>query len=237
MHTPVRPHPRLAATAAAIVAVSLGATACSASAASETRTTVPAHRSEPHHAVHHGDSQSAAEVTLRLNMRKLWEDHITWTRLFIIAAEAGTPDTDTVANRLLQNQVDIGNAIAPLYGRAAGNQLTALLREHILVAGDLIAAAKAGDTAKVTTTKAQWYANADEIADFLATANPRHWPRGEMRHMMREHLDNTLAEAVDHLQGNWSADVADYDKVHVQILQMADMLTDGIVAQFPAKFA
>lgn len=160
-----------------------------------------------------------------------------WTRLFIISAEAGSPDTDTTATRLLQNQTDIGNAIKPLYGNAAGAQLTALLRDHILTAGDLIAAAKAGDTAKVGTTKARWYANANQIADFLAKANPTTWPATEMRQMMADHLDNTLAEAVDHLKGNWTADIADCDKVHTQILQMADMLTNGIVAQFPDKFS
>jgi hypothetical protein len=170
-------------------------------------------------------------------MRKLWEDHITWTRLFIISAEAGSPDTNTTAQRLLQNQTDIGDAIKPLYGDAAGAQLTSLLRDHILTAGDLIAAAKAGNTAKVATTKARWYANANQIADFLAKANPTNWSAVEMHTMMRDHLDNTLAEAVDHLKGNWTADVADYDKVHTQILNMADMLTTGIVAQFPNKFS
>ena len=55
--------------------------------------------------------------------------------------------------------------------------------------------------------------------------------------MMRDHLDNTLAEAVDHLQGHAAADIADYDKVHAQILQMADMLTTGIVTQFPQQFS
>jgi hypothetical protein len=170
-------------------------------------------------------------------MRKLWEDHITWTRLYIVSAEAGAPDTDATAQRLLQNQVDIGDAIKPLYGDAAGEQLTSLLRDHILTAGDLITAAKAGDTATVASVKDTWYANADKIADFLATANPTNWPADEMRTMMHEHLDNTLAEAVDHLQGNFTADIADYDKVHEQILHMADMLTDGIVAQFPQQFA
>jgi hypothetical protein len=235
-HRPRRSRP-LAATAATIVAVSLGAAACSSSAAGETGAAAAVRPSRTHHVARHDDAQSSAEVQLRLAMRKLWEDHITWTRLFIIAAEAGTPDAGTVAARLLQNQVDIGDALAPVYGRAAGDRLTALLRQHILVAGDLIAAAKAGDAARATATEQHWYANANEIADFLAAANPHHWPRGEMRHMMREHLDNTLAEAVDHLQSRWAADVADYDKVHVQILQMADMLTDGIVAQFPAKFS
>ena len=175
--------------------------------------------------------------SLRSSMRKLWEDHITWTRLYIVSAEAGAPDTDATAQRLLQNQTDIGNAIKPLYGDAAGKQLTSLLRAHILTAGDLITAAKAGDTATVAVVKDKWYANADEIADFLSTANPSNWPADEMRTMMHEHLDNTLAEAVDHLQGNFTADIADYDKVHDQILHMADMLTDGIVAQFPQQFA
>jgi hypothetical protein len=135
----------------------------------------------------------------------------------------------------LQNQVDIGDAIKPLYGDAAGAVLTALLRAHILTAGDLIAAAQAGDDPKVAATKARWYANADQIAAFLAKANPKNWSEAEMRRMMHEHLDNTLAEVVDHLEGDFAADVADYDKVHAQILDMSDMLTAGIVAQFPEE--
>ena len=180
---------------------------------------------------------AANQASLRTGMRRLWEDHITWTRLYIIAAEAGSPDTDATAQRLLQNQTDIGNAIKPFYGDAAGEQLTTLLRDHILTAGDLIAAAKAGDTAAVATTKDKWYANADQIADFLSAANPINWPAAEMRTMMHDHLENTLAEAVDHLQGNYAADIADYDKVHDQILLMADMLTTGIIAQFPDNFS
>jgi hypothetical protein len=194
------------------------------------------------------NAQPAQSMVQRLEAGELWcrafradvrttEDHITWSRLYIISAEAGSPDTDANAQRLLPNQADLGDAIKPLYGDAAGAQLTSLLRDHILTAGDLIAAAKAGDTAKVTTTKDKWYANADQIADFLAKANPTNWPATEMRQMMHDHLDNTLAGAVDHLNGNAAAGIANYDKVHVQILNMADMLTDGIVAQFPQQLS
>ena len=111
-----------------------------------------------------------------------------------------------------------------------------LVRSEDSTFADLITAAKAGDNATVATTKDKWYANADQIADLLSAANPTNWPAAEMRTMMHDHLDNTLAEAVDHLSGNYAADIADYDKVHVQILHMADMLTDGIIAQFPDKF-
>jgi hypothetical protein len=76
-------------------------------------------------------------------MRKLWEDHVTWTRLYIVSAVAGLPDAGATAERLLQNQTDIGNAIKPFYGEAAGERLTALLRPHILIAAELVTAAKA----------------------------------------------------------------------------------------------
>ncbi len=176
-------------------------------------------------------------LVFRETMRKLWEDHITWTRVYIIAAVAGLPETDTAAQRLLQNQVDIGDAVKPFYGDQAGNQLTALLKQHILLAADLITAAKAGDTAKFSDTNQRWHDNADQIAAFLHNANPEDWPLADMQSMMKSHLDLTLAEASARLKSDWPGDVAAYDKVHDEILQMADMLSEGIIKQFPDKFA
>jgi hypothetical protein len=184
----------------------------------------------------HQPAQSSAAVELRHDMRKLWEDHVTWTRQFIVSAVAGLPDTDAAAGRLLQNQADIGDAVAAFYGDDAGAQLTELLRAHILVAGDLIAAAKAGDTAALEQQQAAWDANAVEIAEFLGAANPA-WPVGTLTEMMREHLDGTVAEATARLNGDWEADIAAYDRVHTHILVMADALTAGIVEQFPDRFA
>jgi hypothetical protein len=179
---------------------------------------------------------TSKELALRQDMRKLWEDHITWTRLAVISLTTDSPDTQATVSRLLQNQSDIGNAIKPFYGKAAGTKLTALLRAHILIAADLIAAAKSGDQEAVASQQARWQANADEIAAFLSSANPRSWRPAEMRTMMRSHLRLTTNEVVARLTKNWSADVRAYDRIHVQILHMADMLSDGLVAQFPARF-
>ena len=172
---------------------------------------------------------------LRTNMRKLWADHITWTRLYIVSVAAGLPDKDATAQRLLQNQVDIGNAIKPFYGDEAGNKLTALLKEHIMGAVDLLAAAKANDQPKVTAQKTRWYRNADDIAAFLAAANPKNWPLADVKSGMKMHLDLTLKEALDRFAGNYADDVRDYDAVHDHILGLADTLTSGIAAQFPDK--
>ena len=170
-------------------------------------------------------------------MRKLWEDHITWTRLYIVSVAADLPDKDAVAERLLQNQVDIGDAIRPFYGDEAADQLTALLKDHILGAAEILDAAKAGDQAQVDAASQKWYANADEIAVFLSSANPDNWPEADMKAGMKMHLDLTLKEAVDRLEGNMAADIQDYDQVHDHILGLADLLSSGIMAQFPDQFA
>jgi hypothetical protein len=169
-------------------------------------------------------------------MRKLWEDHITWTRLAIVSFAHDLPDLPATRARLLRNQTDIGNAIKPYYGRAAGNQLTVLLKEHIVGAVALLQAAKRGDQGAIDQRTAEWYANGNAIADFLHEANPNNWPRNALRRMMKGHLDQTLREAVHRLQGDYDVDVRDYDEIHHHILAMADTLSAGIVKQFPRRF-
>ena len=180
---------------------------------------------------------SAAHVSFREQMRKLWEDHVTWTRLFIISAVDDLPDLELTAGRLLRNQADIGDAVRPFYGDAAGDELTTLLEVHITGAAALLTAAKSGDQTAGNVASANWYVNADAIAAFLSTANPEQWPRGDLETEMRMHLELTLAEATARLSGDFAADVAAYDVVHDHILGFADRLSDGIVAQFPDRFA
>jgi hypothetical protein len=181
-------------------------------------------------------STSPKAVALRAAMDKLWEDHITWTRMVIVDFAAGLPDLPNAEARLLRNQVDIGNAIKPYYGRAAGNKLTSLLRTHILEAVPVLQAAKAGDKAKLTAALNAWYANANQIAAFLSKANPHSWQLPMMRAMMKQHLALTTNEAVARLQGNWAADIRAYDQVHAEILHMSSMLSDGIIRQFSTRF-
>ena len=184
----------------------------------------------------HAAPVSSSQAALRSDMRVLWEDHVMWTRLAIISLTTGSPDTTATVGRLLRNQADIGNAVKPFYGKAAGNKLTAELRKHILIAADVIAAAKAGDKAKLADAQARWRSNANDIAALLASVNPRYWTAARMKAEMSKHLALTTQEAVARLQGRWAADVAAYDHVHHHILHMSDLLADGLVKQFPNRF-
>lgn len=188
--------------------------------------------SMPHTEMTATSDKSAA---LTKAMRDLWADHVIWTRQYIVAAAADSPDAQAAASRLLKNQEQIGQAIVPYYGQEAGSKLTALLKDHILIAVDLVGAAKANDQAKLSDADARWHANAADIATFLSNANP-HWPRAAVLSMMNEHLALTTKEAVARLNKNWTDDVALFDQIFDQAMMMADTLSQGIMQQFPDQF-
>ena len=176
-----------------------------------------------------------SSVQLHDAMRKLWSDHVFWTRLYIVEAAANNPAAQTTAARLLRNQDEIGNAVASYYGAAAGSKLADLLKQHINIAVDLLAAAKANDNARIADADRRWHANADEIATFLSGANPN-WPKATLLGMLNQHLALTTQEATARLQGRFSDDAAAFDQIYIQAIGMADALSDGIVKQFPARF-
>lgn len=173
--------------------------------------------------------------SLRTALRRLWSDHVMWTRSYVVAAVAGAPDADAAATRLLKNQEDIGGAIVPVYGKEAGAALTGLLKQHILIAVDLIAAAKSGESERFQREDARWTGNAEEIADLLSGANP-HWSKKDLVDLLGLHLSLTKQEVVARLEGKWEADVEAFDQIHTEILTVSDTLADGIVKQFPEKF-
>lgn len=181
-------------------------------------------------------STKISAASFKDSMRKLLEDHITYTRLYIVSTVGNLPDKSATTQRLLQNQVDIGNAIKPYYGAAAGDQLTALLKSHILGAAAVLDDAKAGNKSKLATDNAAWFANADAIAAFLNKANPDNWPLDALKSHMHEHLNLTLNEATTQLKGEYPASIAAFDGVQTQILQLADALSSGIVKQDPSNF-
>jgi hypothetical protein len=182
-----------------------------------------------------GMMHSPGAMKLRTDMRKLWEDHITWTRNVIFNIIDDLPGLDQDLSRLMKNQEDIGNAIKHIYGDAAGNKLTELLKAHISISGDILKALKADDNGSVNAASKHWNDNADEISAFLSKANPN-WPLNDMKTMMHDHLKFTTDEAVARKSKDYVADVTAYDKVHEEILRMADMLSDGIIKQYPDKF-
>lgn len=168
-------------------------------------------------------------------MRMLWEQHILWTRIVIQDIVYDLPELDFAVARLLRNPDDFGKALASFYGRRNAQIFASLLRDYLTIAADLVKAAKANDTIQVNAINQKWFNNADDIAHFLANANP-FWSFTEWQQMLYNHLNLVKAEALNFLNNNLEQNVQSFDEMERQALLMADEFTRGIVQQFPDRF-
>ncbi len=175
------------------------------------------------------------QVDLINKIRELWEEHIAWTRMTIISMASDAPDTELVTNRLLRNPSDFAALLRPLYGNNTASRFESLFKSHLVIAAQLVNAAKSGDSRAAADAERRWYENADEIAAFLASINP-YWSKEEWKTMMHEHLSLTKSEAVNRLQGNYANDIMIYDEIQKQAMEMADIMSFGIMKQFPNIF-
>ncbi len=194
----------------------------------------PVSGTAPHSARHEGDVQK--KIKLYTAMRELLTDHMQWTYATVDAFFHNADALQPTLDRLLSNQADIGAAIAPFYGQEAGDQLTELLTTHITLAVPVLQAAQAGDDAALQAALDDWYANAQDVADLLAAANPDSWPQAVTRPALEMHIDQTTGYAVDLLTGEYAAAIEHYDAARHHMLELADVLAGGIVEQFPERF-
>lgn len=162
-------------------------------------------------------------------------EHAIWTHHYIVSAEANLEDKDKVLARLMKNQDDIGNAIKPYYGSAAGKKLAQLLREHILLAGKVLEAAKANNQADLKKYNTAWFKNADDITDFLSKANPN-LNKKQLKDAFYTHLRMVTENVVSGLKKDWDTDILFFDKGEAHLIHIADIISDGIIKQFPNKF-
>lgn len=180
-------------------------------------------------------SYNKAICDLKMNERRLWIDHVSWTRNFLISDLASLEDKADVLERLLRNQDDIGNSIKPYYGEEAGNKLATLLREHIEIAGQVVEAAKTGNKADLDKYNKLWHENADKIANFLGEANPNYSTQ-TLKDMLYKHLQFLTDQTIARINKDWKADINAYDKGEDHMINFADVISEGIIKQFPQKF-
>lgn len=176
-----------------------------------------------------------SSVNLMNHIRMLWEQHGAWTRMAITSIVFGLPDEEFTVKRLLRNPTDFAHALRPLYGDMIATRFEKLLTDHLTIAAELVKAAKTGDSQKAADIEKRWYKNADDIAALLGRINP-YWSEEDWRKMLHEHLAFVKTEAVDMLNKDYQKSIDTYDKMEIQILQMADVMAKGIIAQFAYYF-
>jgi hypothetical protein len=180
--------------------------------------------------------QNSNYLNLNQAMRKLWSDHMHWTLSTVDAFFNEPKQLEPKLSRLLQNQKEIGAAIVPFYGQAAGDKLAKLLTEHIELAVPVLKAVQANDKVSLDTALANWYKNANEIAGFLSAANPKSWSPATTESALKMHISHTTEYAVNILKGDYASSIKGFEEALNHMLMLADILSEGIAKQFPDEF-
>ncbi|WP_277585162.1 hypothetical protein [Psychrobacillus antarcticus] len=179
--------------------------------------------------------KSKAAVDFESMNRLLWLEHVNWTRMTITSIVFNLPDLPSVQERLLQNATDLGNCIRPFYGDQIADKYAALIKEHLVLAAELVTAAVKGDAKTAEQKEKEWYRNADDIAIFLSNINP-YLTKEEVQRMFYTHLALTKSEAVYMIQKKYKEDIIVFDQIEAEILEMSDMISHAIIRQFPHMF-
>ncbi|WP_075618824.1 acetylglutamate kinase [Paenisporosarcina indica] len=185
--------------------------------------------------VYHMPFVSESAMNFKYAQRLLWEQHTIWTRATIVSLIFDLPDTEFTVARLLKNPQDMGDSIKPYYGEQIGEKYASLLHEHLVIAADLVKAAKAGNNDSVEALDKKWHKNADDIAELLSTINP-YLELQATQEMLYHHLDLVKEEAVAILQKDYRLAIEVFDKAELQALLMADQISSAIMKQFPGYF-
>lgn len=180
--------------------------------------------------------ESGDADALRLGLITLWSEHMQYTMQVVDAFFNNQDALDAYLNRLLRNQQDIGNALVPFYGEEAGKRQAQLLTDHINLAVPVLEAARDSDEAGLKTALDNWYANAEENGIALSELNPDNWPPKLLTDALRMHIDQTVEYSVALLKKDYAAAIESYDTAHHHMLDLAVVMANGIIAQFPDKF-
>lgn len=190
-------------------------------------------RSEPKLDTREMTALNSVERTSRVSARngnvaslfyKLWYDHVRLTRDVIVAMFANDPSLKAKEQELLKNQEDIGNAINAFYN-GSYNVVTSTLKEHILIATDILQDLKYKRLGRLPSDINKWYDNADKFSQIMIQINPA-W---NLKSHMREHLRITEREAVYQWLGAKQQSLKIYnDKIVPQAQEIANQIVSGI---------
>lgn len=180
---------------------------------------------------HNHRTEPRSKTDPSLTFRRLWTEQVLWTRLFLISAAADMEDLHAVTVRLFRNPADFGTELQKFYGREKAGNVARLMTDHLILLAQLAENRKREEEEAAGETRKKWFDCAGQLASYFAEINP-YWNQRDWQSMLYSHLKATEEQAVRRLRHQYSADVALYDRIQSQALEMADAMSRGILRQF-----
>jgi hypothetical protein len=166
---------------------------------------------------------------------------------YSVSAFGNMPSTPAVEKNLSRNAAGIGDYFIPYYGITAGTKIGSLLTVICKTGVNVVNTIKSKQT-DIIVYKEIWSKQIDDLAGYLHELNPGQYPRD----LTAEMLTNLTNFWVDDFQARFANDFASDAVALDNILKVAvtgipnhtnkgyssiaDILSRGIIAQFPLSF-
>lgn len=167
-------------------------------------------------------------------LRKLWSDHVYWTREAIIGNFNFNSEINinNIIERLYNNQTDLGNLFSEFYGTKIGNAVKNLFDEHINIIAKLISTIKnpindeselIEKSKKIEEIAEMAINNSTDIAINLNKINKKFGTKHYLSKQLKKHVELVFDQIKN------PNDLSIFDRSFDHILKMADQMTNGFI--------
>lgn len=175
------------------------------------------------------DSQME-DSKLNQTLRALWEQLSYWIRMYLVSVSDDMSDGKAVLKRLLQIPEEMEKVFAQYYPPEIVGEMRKVLDQFVNGLAALAPLVKSGSAEEADRQEMQLEQAADRLAEILSNMNIN-YDKEQLREALEEYLLQTKREIVARLSGEFAEDIATFDEVERQALQIADYLARGIVEQ------
>jgi hypothetical protein len=185
-------------------------------------------------------------LVFRMDSRTMWTRYSLGMINYSVSSFGGLGSTPSVEKNLAKSAAAIGEFFIPYYGITAGNKIGSLL---VVLANNGTKVVDAIKNKKdITPYMVIWSKQIDELASYLNELNPGQYPLD----LLTEQFNNLVKLWAEDFQarydGNFITDSIALDSIlkiavsgipnHVNkgYTSIADILSRGIIAQFPLSF-
>ncbi len=179
-------------------------------------------------------SENDKRLVFKAEMSRLWIDNAIYSRQAILCLVDRLPGAEESLYRLMINQEDMGRMFTRFYGREKGDEFCDLISSNTSLTVSMIRN-KSRNSGDYEAARAKMDYNVDRIITYLVAVNP-HWTEEELKYLI--HLQSKLfdTQLQSRVNANYSYDIETFDRMISETYRLADVLSEGIMKQFPERF-
>ena len=171
------------------------------------------------------------QITLLSNLRRVWAQHVWWSRLYILSIVYDLPYQDLIFNRTLRNSSDFFRFLERFYTPKQLKPIETLFEEYNKTKSTYLYNKVAGNSYAASIYRKRWYEIADQLADLMYQLNP-FLPPSRSKPLIYSLIEGTDSQVENMLIGQTEKEIMFFDMIELEAYEFADFIATGMMSHF-----